>query len=62
MCNTCSYIIFVLSYPCRQAVGGTVTVWNEVREEIWMFMKEISSDGDVSTVIKIKIIMVNFYL
>ena len=27
-------------------------MWNEVREEIWMFMKEISSDGDVNTVIK----------
>ena len=27
-----------------------MTVWNEVAEEVWMFMKEISSDGDVSTV------------
>ena len=35
---------------CRQAAGGTVVVWNNVTEEIWMFMKEISSDGDVSTV------------
>ena len=34
----------------RQAVGGTITVWNNVTNEVWMFMKEISSDGDVSTV------------
>ena len=27
-----------------------MTVWNDVTEEVWMFMKEISSDGDVSTV------------
>ena len=34
----------------RQAVGATVTVWNDVMQEVWMFMKEISSDGDISTV------------
>ena len=34
----------------RQAVGGTITVWNRITQEAWMFMKEISSDGDVSTV------------
>ena len=37
-------------YYFRQAVGATVTVWNDVIQEPWMFMKEISSDGDVSTV------------
>ena len=25
-------------------------MWNDVTKEVWMFMKEISSDGDVSTV------------
>ena len=25
-------------------------MWNHVTQEVWMFMKEISSDGDVSTV------------
>ena len=34
----------------RQAVGGTIYVWNHVTNEEWRFMKEISSDGDVSTV------------
>lgn len=34
----------------RQATGATVTVWNEARGEWWAYMKEISSDGDVSTV------------
>ena len=40
--------VFVLCY--RQAVGATQSVWNDVIKEHWMFMKEISSDGDVSTV------------
>lgn len=31
-------------------MGGTITVWNDAMNEAWMFMKEISSDGDVSTV------------
>ena len=34
----------------RQATGATVTVWNEARGEVWAYMKEISSDGDISTV------------
>ena len=34
----------------RQVVGGTIVVWNNVTNEEWRFMKEISSDGDVSTV------------
>ena len=34
----------------RQAVAGTVSVWNDVAKVPWMFLKEISSDGDVSTV------------
>ena len=37
-------------YYFRQAVGATVTVWNDVTQEVWLFMEEISSDGDVSTV------------
>ena len=37
----------------RQAVGATIAVWNNVTEEVWMFMKEISSGGDVSTVRKL---------
>jgi len=34
----------------RQVLGGTQAVWNPVAKEPWVFMKEISSDGDVSTV------------
>jgi len=34
----------------RQVTGGTQAVWNPVLKEPWVFMKEISSDGDVSTV------------
>ena len=37
-------------YFSRQAIGATVAVYNPVIDETWMFMKEISSDGDVSTV------------
>jgi len=37
----------------RQAIGGTIAVWNNVTEEIWIFMKEISSGGYVSTVCKL---------
>ena len=44
-----NYLLLLLASN-RQAVGATVTVWNDVTEEVWMFMKEISSDGDVSTV------------
>ena len=40
----------VFTTSLRQAVGGTQSVWNNVTGEHWMFMKEISSDGDVSTV------------
>ena len=44
----------ILSFVCyRQAVGATIAVANNVTGEIWMFMKEISSDGDVSTVCKL---------
>ena len=45
----CAYSLCALYY-FRQAVGATVTVWNDVTQEVWLFMKEISSDGDVSTV------------
>ena len=34
----------------RQATGATVAVWNSERQAVWAYMKEISSDGDVSTV------------
>ena len=40
----------IASLVWRQAVGGTIVVWNNVTNEEWRFMKEISSDGDVSTV------------
>eukprot|EP00439_Symbiodinium_sp_Y106_P059089 s431_g8.t1 len=35
----------------RQVTGATSTAWNHKAGEEWPFMKEISSDGDVSTVI-----------
>ncbi|CAL1172487.1 unnamed protein product [Cladocopium goreaui] len=34
----------------RQVMGATSTAWNNQTGEAWPFMKEISSDGDVSTV------------
>eukprot|EP01059_Diplonema_ambulator_P010785 TRINITY_DN2081_c0_g1_i1.p1 TRINITY_DN2081_c0_g1~~TRINITY_DN2081_c0_g1_i1.p1 ORF type:complete len:1269 (+),score=327.88 TRINITY_DN2081_c0_g1_i1:1956-5762(+) len=34
----------------RQVTGAMVTTWNSYTSEAWVFMKEISSDGDVSTV------------
>eukprot|EP00755_Sulcionema_specki_P006398 Sspe_Gene.35342::Locus_17133_Transcript_1_1_Confidence_1.000_Length_3093::g.35342::m.35342 len=34
----------------RQVTGSLKGVWNHVRQEPWFFMKEISSDGDVSTI------------
>ena len=34
----------------RQVMGATTSVWNEERQEPWVYMKEQSSDGDVSTV------------
>jgi len=40
----------LLSLVYRQVVGGTQAVWNPILKEPWVFMKEISSDGDVSTV------------
>ena len=40
----------IASLVWRQAVGGTESVWNGVINREWRFMKEISSDGDVSTV------------
>jgi len=43
----------IASLAWRQVAGGTVAVWNNVTKEMWMFMKEISSDGDVSTVCKL---------
>ena len=40
--------IAALAY--RQCVGGTKLVWNTRENKLWYFMKEISSDGDLSTV------------
>lgn len=40
----------ICSLAWRQTFGGLVSVWNNVTQEKWLFMKEISSDGDVSTV------------
>ena len=34
----------------RQVMGATTSVWNNERQEAWVYMKEQSSDGDVSTV------------
>eukprot|EP00026_Physarum_polycephalum_P004399 Phypoly_transcript_04418.p1 GENE.Phypoly_transcript_04418~~Phypoly_transcript_04418.p1 ORF type:complete len:712 (+),score=112.47 Phypoly_transcript_04418:73-2136(+) len=34
----------------RQCVGGTKMTWNPEKNSPWYFMKEISSDGDISTV------------
>jgi hypothetical protein len=34
----------------RQTYGGTKLVWNEQINGPWFFIKEISSDGDLSTV------------
>ena len=32
-------------------MGATIQVYNNVTDGLWMFMKEISSDGDISIVI-----------
>jgi len=34
----------------RQTTGATILTWNDERKEVWAYMKEISSDGDISTV------------
>jgi hypothetical protein len=34
----------------RQALGGMKLVWNDKTNSPWYFLKEISSDGDLSTV------------
>jgi len=38
------------SLAFRQVVAGTKLVWNQQLRAPWYFMKEISSDGDLSTV------------
>jgi hypothetical protein len=40
----------IASLAYRQVVGATVLTWNAQKQDYWGFMKEISSDGDVSTV------------
>ena len=40
----------IASLAWRQATGGTIYVWNDKLKTPWAFLKEISSDGDVSTV------------
>lgn len=34
----------------RQVTGSMTIAWNHIVSDWWVFMKEISSDGDVSTV------------
>lgn len=34
----------------RQTTGATILTWNDERQQVWGYMKEISSDGDISTV------------
>uniref|UniRef100_A0A7S2TIW2 Glutaminase A central domain-containing protein n=1 Tax=Lotharella oceanica TaxID=641309 RepID=A0A7S2TIW2_9EUKA len=38
------------SLAYRQVTGALTVVWNDKLQTYWVFMKEISSDGDVSTV------------
>ena len=33
----------------RQVLGSSITVWNEERQTPWVFLKEMSTGGDVST-------------
>ena len=40
----------LISLAHRQSTGALKVVWNDQRNDIWVFIKEISSDGDVSTV------------
>lgn len=40
----------LLSLAYRQAYAGTILVWVPSRQKQWQFLKEISSDGDISTV------------
>jgi len=34
----------------RQTTGATILTWNDQTQQVWAYMKEISSDGDISTV------------
>eukprot|EP01114_Cavostelium_apophysatum_P001767 TRINITY_DN1153_c1_g1_i3.p1 TRINITY_DN1153_c1_g1~~TRINITY_DN1153_c1_g1_i3.p1 ORF type:complete len:726 (-),score=182.07 TRINITY_DN1153_c1_g1_i3:55-2037(-) len=40
----------LLALAYRQTLGGCKLVWNDKEQDYWYFMKEISSDGDISTV------------
>uniref|UniRef100_A0A1X7UG98 Glutaminase n=1 Tax=Amphimedon queenslandica TaxID=400682 RepID=A0A1X7UG98_AMPQE len=40
----------ISSLAWRQAIGGTIAVWNNVTNEPWVFLKEISSGGATNTV------------
>ncbi|KAK8791797.1 hypothetical protein WA158_005174 [Blastocystis sp. Blastoise] len=42
--------VTVTALVYRQVTGGCKWVWNPVEEKEWIFMKEISSDGDISTI------------
>ena len=46
----CCHLRKYLLVYYRQVFGATVGVYNNVTGETWMFLKEISSSGDVSTV------------
>ncbi|PRP86219.1 hypothetical protein PROFUN_05735 [Planoprotostelium fungivorum] len=40
----------IASLAWRQTFGATKLVWNTQKEELWYFLKEISSNGDFNTV------------
>jgi len=40
----------IASLVFRQAMGGCKLVWNDQKNILWYFMKEISSNGDLQTV------------
>jgi len=44
------YYATIASLAYRQTWGGTKIVWNTVKKEKYVFLKEISSDGNLNTV------------
>ena len=51
----CCHLRKYLLVYYRQVFGATVGVYNNVTGDWWMFLKEISSDGDVSTVCELTV-------
>lgn len=43
-------VVFSVCVKTNEYTGGIKSVWNDKLNTNWIFMKEISSDGDVSTV------------